>query len=126
MALILVIDDDELFRLMLVELLIRSGYQVVAARDGREGAQLFHQAAPDLVITDLIMPEREGIETIIEIRKARPEIPIIAVSGGGRNQPEDYLPLAEAMGAACTFAKPFDRRAFLAAVARLVNRPATP
>lgn len=113
---ILVIDDDEQFRVMLKVLLEHQGYSVILAFDGNNGFAKFGEESPDLVITDIIMPEQEGIETIGKIRKANKNIPIIAVSGGGRSGPDSYLPLARGLGASKTFSKPFDREEFLGAV----------
>lgn len=117
---ILIIDDDDIFRSMLHQLLERSGYEVFEAEDGRRGYQLFQKHTPHLIITDIVMPEKEGIETIREIRGQNETIPIIAVSGGGRLHPDSYLPLAQAMGAQKTFSKPFDNHDFLSAVAELL------
>ncbi len=113
---ILIIDDDALFRGMLKRLLEREGYSVVEAEDGNYGIKRFQQATPDLVVCDMIMPDKEGIETIIAMQKINSGVPIIAVSGGGRAGPESYLPLAKAMGARNCFSKPFDNQEFLEAV----------
>ncbi len=120
---ILVIDDDEKFRGMLQRILEKEGYAVLVAADGREGVECFSHHPVDLVITDLIMPDMEGIETIIQLRAAQPEAKIIAISGGGRRGPEDYLPIAKTLGAQQTFAKPFDLKEFLTAVANLLADP---
>jgi CheY-like chemotaxis protein len=103
---LLLIEDDAQLRKLFALKLSRQGYRVLEARDGKEGVDLFIEAQPDLVITDLIMPEKEGIETIIEIKRSNPEAKIIAVSGGGRNHPDDYLEVAKALGADTTFSKP--------------------
>ena len=121
MARILIIDDDIQFRSMLRQVLEREGYKVVDASDGKRGMRLFRQEQPDLVITDLIMPEKEGIETIIDLRRDFPEVKIIAVSGGGRIGPENYLHMAKDLGAQYTFAKPFDRKEILRAVRELTE-----
>lgn len=121
MATILIIDDDELFRSMLREMLEAVSYTVVEAEDGKEGMAKLRQSVPDLVVTDLIMPNQEGLETIQQIHHLRPLLPIIAVSGGGRLSADSYLPAALGLGAHKTFAKPFDRQSFLAAVAELIN-----
>ncbi len=119
MADILVIDDDEDFRDMLCRLLTRDGHTVVACGDGKKGVDLFRQNPLSLVITDLIMPDQEGIETIIQLRREFPAVKIIAISGGGRVTPEIYLNLAASLGALKTFTKPFDTGEFLAAVRAL-------
>lgn len=116
---ILVIDDDEDFRGMVCTLLTRAGYEVVACPDGKKGVELFRRNPGCLVITDLIMPDREGIEIIMELRRDYPEVKIIAMSGGGRGNPDVYLHSAVCLGACKAFAKPFDTREFLAAVKKL-------
>lgn len=123
MATILIIDDDELFRSMLREMLEAASYTVVEAEDGREGMAKLRESHPDLVITDLIMPNQEGLETIQQIHQIYSQLPIIAVSGGGRLSADSYLPAALGLGAQKTFAKPFDRHHFLAAVAELLQGP---
>lgn len=116
MARILVIDDDAQFRSMIRTLLERQGYVVVEASDGEEGIKLFEGQGADLIITDIVMPNKEGLETIMELRRKVPRPKIIAVSGGGRIGPESYLHLAEKFGAVKVFSKPFDLKAFLQAV----------
>ena len=113
---ILVIDDDEQMRALLRDILERAGYEVTEAQHGLEGLKLFRARPADLVVTDLIMPEKEGVETILELRAEYPEVPIIAVSGWGRNGPRDYLEIAARLGARRTVAKPFTRQEILAAV----------
>ena len=118
MARLLLIEDDDMSRKALERLLRRDGHEVVVARQGREGMSLFRLHAPDLVVTDIVMPEQEGIETIMELRAAAPECPIIAISGGGRIGKVDFLDLALRVGAAEVIAKPFDGAQLRAAVAR--------
>ena len=113
---ILLVDDDESFRKMLHTTLERAGYDVVDARDGNQALQSFRAQPPDLVLTDLIMPDKEGLETIMELRAVQPDLKIIAMSGGGRNCPGDYLKVAAQMGAARVMAKPFSSRELLEAV----------
>lgn len=127
---ILVIDDDEVVRMVIVRVLERHGYRVVSAEDGRRGLAVFHAEKPDLVITDMIMPEREGIETIREICRERPDAKIIAISGGGRIGSADFLAMAMKLGATDVLAKPFEPAQLLGCVARClgggnidVNRP---
>ena len=103
-------------------MLEKAGHQVVEAPDGEIGARLFRQNPTDIVITDLIMPEKEGLELIMELRKEYPDIKIIAISGGGRMGPEQYLPLAEDMGANYTFAKPFGKDEILEAIQDLLKQ----
>ena len=94
MADILIIDDDIQLSAMLKQLLERQGYSVITASDGNEGISLFHEKGARLIITDLIMPVKEGIETIAELVKSTPDVKIIAISGGGRLKPDSYLNLA--------------------------------
>jgi len=118
---ILLVDDDESFRKMLHVTLKRAGYDVVDARDGNEALKSFRAQPPDLVLTDLIMPDKEGLETIMELRAAQPDLKIIAMSGGGRNCPGDYLKVARQMGAAQVLAKPFSNQELLDAVRQVLD-----
>jgi CheY-like chemotaxis protein len=110
---ILVIDDNVVVRNTIIQLLESDGYQVVGAADGRRGLLAFRQAQPDLVITDIIMPEKEGIETIRDIRGECPDAKIIAISGGGRIGNTDFLRIARQLGACDVVAKPLDPDHFL-------------
>ncbi len=121
MSRILVIDDDEIVRELLLDILAHAGYEVVEARDGEEGIRLFRNEPADLVITDLIMPNKEGIESIIEIRRDFPDVTIIAISGGGHISPSAYLEIASRFGVQRTFAKPFLPDKILEAVRELVG-----
>lgn len=107
MAHILLIDDDSSIRTVLEAMLIQLGHTVVAVGDGRLGEEAARREGFDLVITDLIMPEKEGIETIQDLLRRQPRLRIIAMSGGGRGNANDYLPLAKLLGARRTLAKPF-------------------
>jgi CheY-like chemotaxis protein len=118
---VLIIEDDEFVQNMLKQTFERAGYEVARASNGRSGLQLYQCKPFDVVITDLIMPEMEGIETISSLRKNNPDVKVIAISGGGRNNPEDYLELARKLGAQSTFTKPIDRRKLLAAVKELIE-----
>jgi len=120
-ARILVIDDDEQLRRMLCMALRRAGYVVVEAGDGNEGLERFREAPTDLIITDLLMPEKEGLETIMDIRREFPDAKIIAMSGGGRAGNLNFLRVAERLGAQRTMAKPFNLQALLAAVQDLLQ-----
>jgi DNA-binding response OmpR family regulator len=104
---ILVIDDDVMVRNTISKVLRHSGFEVIVAEDGVRGLASFRRDRPDLVITDIIMPEKEGIEIIIEMRREHPETKIIAVSGGGRIGNADFLGMATSLGAAAVIAKPF-------------------
>ena len=105
---ILVIDDDEQMRVLLRQVMEWAGHEVVEAADGRAGMLMQRQHGADLVITDLIMPEQEGLETITALRRDYPGLKFIAISGGGRSGPEAYLPAARELGADRVFSKPFD------------------
>jgi CheY-like chemotaxis protein len=116
MARILVIDDDDGVRKLATHLLRARGHEVSEAANGRLGMELVRRTPPEMVVTDLIMPEQEGIETIIQLRKEFPEIRILAMSGGGRRDADEYLPLAAALGAVATLEKPFGVAEFYRAV----------
>src|ERR1700720_612940 len=116
MAKILVIDDDVIVRKTIIRLLEDGGYKVLSAEDGLRGMAMFRSERPDLVITDIIMPEQEGIQTITEMRAAKPDAKIIAVSGGGRVGNTDFLPIARDVGAMDVVPKPFDSDEFVAIV----------
>lgn len=122
MSAILVIDDDASVREVVSEMLRLEGHEVIIAENGRDAVPLLSARHIDLVITDLIMPEKEGIETISEIRRFDSRIPIIAISGGGRLGPGDYLETARYIGADATLAKPFARQELLAAIDALLER----
>ena len=120
---ILVIDDDKLMRLALAKILISAGYNVVQASDGDEGLG-FHRAQNfDLIITDLIMPDKEGIQIIRELRKENNKVRIIAMSAGGRGGATDYLKWARLMGAKKCLSKPIRREELLAAVTEVLALP---
>ncbi len=121
MATILIMDDEEAILGFLKERLMYEGFNVLTAIDGIEGLKLFNDNQIDLVITDMNMPRKEGIETIIEMKKICPDIKIIAMSGGGRNQPESYLEIAKHAGAQYTFQKPFKTNDLLEAVYELLK-----
>jgi YesN/AraC family two-component response regulator len=118
---ILIIDDEEQIRTMLRNLLERLGYEVVEAPDGKKGIRLFRKSPTDLIITDIVMPEKEGIELIMELKQEFPDVKIIAISGGGHNDPENYLSLAKELGAQRIVAKPFEKEDLLKAVRELVG-----
>jgi YesN/AraC family two-component response regulator len=121
MGLILIIDDDDQIRRVLRKTLERDGYDVADAPNGKEGIRLYRENPADLVITDIIMPEKEGIETIKELKRDFPEVKIIAISGGGRIGPESYLKMAKGLGAQRTLTKPLGRDELLKTVRELIN-----
>src|SRR5215475_12447612 len=116
MARILIIDDEAPVRRLLRHMLEKEGYEVIDAPDGEVGIKLFRERPSDLVLTDILMPEKEGIETIIELRKSFPRVKIIAMSGGGRMGKLDVLPIAKSFGALQTLEKPFERHELLDAI----------
>jgi CheY-like chemotaxis protein len=118
---VLVIDDDPAARRLIGRILSDARLQVVEAADGVEGLRKFHAEAPDLVVTDIIMPEKEGIQTIAEIRACGPATRIIAISGGGTGAGQLYLNMAEELGADAALAKPFRPSELLSLVDRLLN-----
>lgn len=110
MAHILLIDDDEQLRTMLAQMLSRDAHRVTAACDGEEGLRLALQVKPDLIITDILMPHKDGIETILALTNAGSTIPIIAISGGRRIIGAEFnLESASQIGVKATLAKPFTR-----------------
>ena len=122
MARILIIDDDSQIRFIVRELLENSGYTVEEASDGEEAINLNHKKAFDLIITDILMPGKEGIQTIQEFKKGNPKVKIIAISGGGHIGPSVYLDMAKKMGADVSIPKPFDLDIFLKKVKDLLKK----
>lgn len=106
MAVILVIDDDEAMRRLMVRTLA-GAHTLLEAQNGQDGLTLLKERHPDVVITDILMPQKEGIETIREIRQIAPKTKIIAVSGGGASHNLMFLDIAKAFGADAALAKPF-------------------
>ena len=104
---ILLVDDDDLSRGAVHKMLERSGYTVHSTATGQEALAHFRREAPDLVITDLIMPEVDGLEVIQELRRNDPGVRILAISGGGRVDAEEYLSVARKFGASQVLSKPF-------------------
>jgi len=114
---LLVIDDDNLVRAALTDMLETAGFEVVTASNGRLGLELLDTTPVDAIITDILMPEQEGLETIREARQRFPEIRILAISGGGETQ---LLRFAESFGADQTLPKPFTGSQLVAAVRSLL------
>ncbi len=120
MTRILVIDDDDLMRAFVVALLEKRHYSVVSANNGLTGIAHVSDSDFDLVVTDIVMPDMEGLETIKHIRRHKPAIKILAVSGGGSTK-GDYLKYATGLGANAVLAKPFEPAQFLEIVSDLIN-----
>jgi CheY-like chemotaxis protein len=115
---ILIVDDEELFRIMLKEMVEREGHQARTAANGNEALKAIKQQPPDLIITDILMPEKDGIELISELSQAGSRIPIIAISGGRRSISLEFnLESAALMGVRATLPKPFTREALRRAIA---------
>lgn len=121
MAKILLIDDDNDVRTMLKLTLTHFGHTVVEASNGQEGVNLFRQEGGDLLITDIVMPEKDGLEVVMEIRRHLRSVKIIAISGGGRTSAAEYLHIAKLMGASKVIAKPFSSEVLMAAVNELLG-----
>jgi DNA-binding NtrC family response regulator len=115
-ARILVIDDEEPIRQLLCKILRIENHEVIQAANGREGLQICDLMPVDLVITDIIMPETEGLETIIELRRRHPSLPVFAISGAGPAIRLDVLSIAVSFGARRSFEKPFSPGEILTAV----------
>ena len=120
MASILVIEDDVYVMGMLRQVLEREGHEVTAALNGSEGLACYRERPADLVITDMIMPGKGGMETIMELRRFFPEVKLIAISGGGRVGAETHLKVAGQLGALTTFTKPVRLNSLLRAVHQIL------
>jgi len=121
MAHILIIDDEVQIREVLRTVLERVGYTVSEAGDGVEGLRVYAKGGIDLVVTDIIMPQKGGIDTIMDLRRDFPEVKIIAISGGGMCGEVSYLDMAIGVGADRAIGKPFVLDDFLAAVEELIS-----
>ena len=118
---ILVVDDNDEARITVANILEMAGYQVAQAPNAKVAAAMLKERTPDLVITDIFMPEGDGFEMLNELRSQALAIPVIAISGGGLQQGLDVLSLAERLGAKCVLNKPFVRRQLLDAVAEALS-----
>jgi DNA-binding response OmpR family regulator len=123
MATILLIDDDEPLRGALHQSLANAGHKVLEASDGLQGCELARSMTVDIVITDIVMPVQEGVETILTLRRERPRLPIIAMSGGVTNS-KLYLEIAGKIGAKRMLPKPFTPRALIALVEQVLGEEA--
>ncbi len=118
---ILIIDDEVDILIMLKKMMERAGYDADIAENGLTGLEKFVRNSADLVITDIIMPEKEGLEIIKEMKKLKPELKIIAISGGGRISAQSYLGTARLFGADLAFQKPFSQAEIVGAVKELIG-----
>ncbi|NJC42279.1 CheY-like chemotaxis protein [Brevundimonas alba] len=122
MANIVIVDDDPTIQLIAGELLSADGHTVVHAGDGVEALKVLEVTRADLVVLDMLMPNMDGLETIIELRRRYPSVKILAISSGGRGGADDLLKTARLFGADDSLAKPLSFSTFGAAVARLLSR----
>jgi len=121
MGRILIIDDDYHILKMMKKMLERAGFDVEFALNGNEGIRVFKKTPADLVICDIIMPEKEGLETIREMKRLYPNLKILAMSGGGRVSSKNYLHTASAFGATSTIGKPFSQKQLVSTVRELMS-----
>ena len=121
MAKILLVEDDDLVRDMLTQVLERATHQVIGVTNGEEATDYLKKEKPDIMVTDIIMPKKSGITLISEVKNRHPQLEIIAISGGGRLDPTGYLDLSEPLGASVSFEKPIDNTALLMAIDLLLH-----
>lgn len=118
---ILIVEDDKELREMLKLSLLRSNFTVLEAENGKDAIVHFKPLLTDLVVTDLIMPEEDGLKVVIKLRELKPSIKIIAISGGGKVGPASYLNLAKALGADAIYTKPFSINDLIAKIEELLD-----
>jgi DNA-binding response OmpR family regulator len=118
---VLIVEDDRELREMLKMSLQRRGFTVLEAENGKDALSRFKPLVTDLVVTDLIMPEEDGLKVVIKVRELKPSIKIIAISGGGKVGPGSYLNLAKALGADAIFPKPFSINDLVAKIEQLLD-----
>jgi YesN/AraC family two-component response regulator len=118
---ILIVEDDQMLRETLVEVLSNDNYELYEAENGEQGLDLVQIENFDLVITDILMPHKDGLEVIMHLKKLSPQTKIIAISGGGRVMATDYLNIAEKFGCDETFIKPFNNKELLEKVDLLLG-----
>jgi len=122
MAKILLVEDDELVREMLMQVLQRASHEITATANGEEAIEALKKTNPEIMITDIIMPKMSGITLITEVKNRHPAMQIIAISGGGRLDPTGYLDLSESLGASASFEKPLNKEALLMAIDLLLHK----
>jgi CheY-like chemotaxis protein len=118
---VLIVEDEKELREMLKISLIRRKFTVFEAANGKDAIIRFKPSITDLVVTDLIMPEEDGLKVIMKLRELKPSIKIIAISGGGKAGPGSYLNLAKALGADAIYSKPFSINDLIAKIEELLN-----
>ena len=122
MATILVVDDEKDVCEYMRDLLENAGYKVITAENGNAAIKIFKQSPADLVITDLLMPEKDGAEMVIELRSDFPDVKVIIITGNGKNlKAEDHLELIESLNVNCSFTKPVDSNKLLFEINNLLN-----
>ncbi|MBK7134292.1 MAG: response regulator [Bacteroidales bacterium] len=121
MAKILIIDDETAIAIMLKKMVEKAGHEAKTASNGNEGLTMFDSFHPDLLITDIVMPDKEGLELIFDLRRKNPVLKIIAISGGGRFQYEGYLNSAKHLGANKVYQKPLDLKELMNSITELLS-----
>ena len=122
MAKVLLVDDDELVRYALGRVLGKAGHEVIELNDGLKVSRTLAAEKPDILVTDIIMPRVEGLEVIINVRETHPDLPIVAMSGGGRIVDAGHLESAGELGADATLEKPFDEQELLRLIDELAGQ----
>ncbi|MBS0360505.1 MAG: response regulator [Proteobacteria bacterium] len=124
---VLLVEDDPDLLNLLTAAFVREGYETYCARNGRVGVDLLNTLQPDLMVTDIVMPEMEGIAAIIEARRAAPHTRVIAISGGGHyGKSRNFLAWAQELGADEVLAKPFRMSSLITAARVVLDRPSAP
>jgi CheY-like chemotaxis protein len=122
MARILIVDDEDDVRFTLVKALKSLNHEIYQATDGNAALALLAEQSIDLIVTDIFMPNREGLETILEIRMNWPDVKLVAISGGGRIRNTEFLEIAEKFGADLVLKKPFSMAEFRSGIGKLLDR----
>jgi len=118
---VLVADDDAMARLGYRALLETAGYPVLVAEDGEEATRLIEKGGVDILMLDILMPRKEGLETLLEVKRRFPDVPVVAMSAGGMRGGFDFLALAARLGADRTLAKPFRPQELIALLRELLD-----
>ena len=116
---ILVVDDNQSFLKVLSKYLTKYEYDVVCSNNGKDAQEKFLEFLPDIVVTDIVMPEADGIELLVSLREINPEISVIAMSGGNRGHAGSYLMMAEKLGANVILNKPFELSVLLEEIRKI-------
>ena len=123
MAKILLVDDDELVRYALTRVLTSAGHQVDVAENGLKAIRQFKLSPPDLVLTDIVMPDQDGLELLREIGELNAQMPVVVMTGGGEIMGQDYLLFADRLGASAIILKPFENAVLLSKIDGLLKNP---